>query len=142
MTRNYSWHRLIRNVMDMCWEWVEHRKYSAVEIYDVFADEDDALVFIEHYPGVVDNPALKSLFFCIFDGICYVIWKAYQTEQDYFPPMLESESDQSIELFMEKIREVDGCQEEWSERLKEYLLKNYPAGSGKKIKREELLKLI
>ena len=72
--------------MDMCWEWVEHRKYSAVEIYDVFADEDDALVFIEHYPGVVDNPALKSLFFCIFDGICYVIWKAYQTEQDYFPP--------------------------------------------------------
>ncbi|WP_342354898.1 Imm6 family immunity protein [Thermoactinomyces intermedius] len=57
-------------------KWVEHRKYSAVEIYDVFADEDDALVFIEHYPGVVDNPALKSLFFCIFDGICYVIWKA------------------------------------------------------------------
>jgi hypothetical protein len=56
--------------------------------------------------------------------------------------MLESESDSSIELFMEKIREVDGCQEEWSERLKEYLLKNYPAGSGKKIKREELLKLI
>jgi hypothetical protein len=59
-----------------------------------------------------------------------------------FSPMLESESDQSIELFMEKIREVDGCQEEWSERLKEYLLKNHPVGSGKKIKREELLKLI
>jgi hypothetical protein len=141
-TKNYDWYDRIKRVVDMCWDWVENRKYSAVDIYDVFADEDEALVFIEHYPGVVDNPALLSLFFCIFDGICYAIWKAYQLEKDYFPQLLESESDQSIEIFMEKIVKVNGYQEEWADRLKQYLLENYPAGSDRKIKREELLRLI
>jgi hypothetical protein len=43
---------------------------------------------------------------------------------------------------MEEIKKVDGYQEEWAERLKQYLMENHPAGSDKKIKKEELLKLI
>ena len=47
-----------------------------------------------------------------------------------------------IDEFTKEIKKIEGYQEEWAECLKEYLLKNYPAGSEKKIKREQLLKLI
>ncbi len=43
---------------------------------------------------------------------------------------------------MQNVRKINGYQEEWAERLKEYLLKNHPAGSDKENQREEFLKLI
>jgi hypothetical protein len=46
------------------------------------------------------------------------------------------------EDFTQEIKKVNGYQEEWAERLKKYLIQNYPAGSEKKIQREELLNLI
>jgi hypothetical protein len=44
--------------------------------------------------------------------------------------------EEGMDWFMEKIVKVDGYQEEWAERLREYLLKNHPAGSDKKIKKK------
>jgi hypothetical protein len=32
---------------------------------------------------------------------------------------------------MQNVRKINGYQEEWAERLKEYLLKNHTAGSDK-----------
>ena len=43
---------------------------------------------------------------------------------------------------MQNVRKINGYQEEWFKRLKEYLLKNHPAGSDKENQREELLRLI
>ncbi|WP_156473316.1 Imm6 family immunity protein [Thermoactinomyces sp. AS95] len=72
----------------------------------------------------------------------YTCWQAYQYEKEYLPQSLEGESDRTIDEFMEKIVKTVGYQEEWADRLKEYLLKHYPSGSDKKIKREELLNII
>jgi hypothetical protein len=48
------------------------------------------------------------------------------------------ESDLSIQIGVyrkdNKNSSINGCQEEWAERLKEYLLKNHPAGSDKRSK--------
>ena len=141
-TKNYEWHRLIQKVLHKCWEWVEEKKHSADEIYVEFDDEDDAIVYIEGYKEVQSNPHLKYLFFCIFDGFCYVIWKIYEYEGEdsSVPQYFESESDSSIQEFTEKIKKVDEYQKEWADRLKQYLLENYPAESDKKIKRNEILK--
>jgi hypothetical protein len=63
--------------------------------------------------------------------------------ENELPQPIESINDEMIDhRFMEEIRKVNGYQEEWAERLKKYLLKNYPPGSDKKIQREELLNLI
>jgi hypothetical protein len=142
-TKKYEWYPLVREMTDMCWEWVEEKKYGADDLYERFDDEDDGLILIEGYPGVKENPQAKSVLFSIIEAVCYVIWQAYQYEKtEYVPQLLESESDQSIDQFMERIREVDGYQEEWAERLKKHLLENYPAGSDKKIKRSEILSRI
>jgi hypothetical protein len=59
------------------------------------------------------------------------------------PQELEKLDDEFNEQrFMEEIKKTDGYQKDWSERLKEYLMENYPARSDKRIRREELLKLI
>ncbi|MBA4548913.1 hypothetical protein H1R82_09365 [Thermoactinomyces intermedius] len=55
---------------------------------------------------------------------------------------IEIVDDEMINAFTQEIKKVDGYQEEWADRLKQYLLENYPAGSDRKIRREELLNLI
>jgi hypothetical protein len=144
LTRSYPWHQLIRNMMDMCWEWVEGKKYGADDLYYQFDDEEDGLIFIEGEKEVAESPQFMLILHTILEAICYIMWQAYKYEKkDYLPQILDLVSDESIEMdFMAKIKRIHGYQEEWSEHLKEYLLKNYPARSDKQIKREELLKLI
>ena len=144
LTKKYSWHHLIRNMLDMCWEWVEEKKHGADDLYFQFDDEEDGLIFIEGEDEVAKSPQFMLILHTILEAICYTIWQAYEYEKkDDLPQILDLVSDESIEMdFMAKIKQIHGYQEEWSERLKEYLLKNYPAGSGKKIEREKLLKLI
>ncbi|SEM68416.1 Imm6 family immunity protein [Lihuaxuella thermophila] len=143
-TRNYEWYHLVRRMIDMCWEWVEEKKHSGDELYERFDDEDDALVLIEGYGEIQDNPQNKLILFCIIDAVCYAIWQAYQCEKSkYLPQVLEMESDQSIDRFMEKIKKVDGYQERWAEHLKRYLLEHYSAaGNHKKINRSEIMNQI
>ena len=81
----------------------------------------------------------------IFGAVSYVIWLGHilNNKENELPQELESLDDEfNGQRFMEEIRKVEGYREEWSECLKQYLLENYPAGSDRKIKREELLRLI
>jgi len=146
---NYEWFHPVRETMDMCWEWVEERKHSGNELYEKLDHEDedgyeDGLFLIEAmYDEVVNDPQVELAWFSILDAICYTTWHAYQYEKrKSVPQPLESESDETIDKFMEKIKQVEGYQEEWAERLKTYLLENYPASSDQKIKREEILSQI
>ncbi|MBA4496438.1 Imm6 family immunity protein [Paenactinomyces guangxiensis] len=143
-TKNCEWYHLVRKMMDMCWEWVEEKKHSADELYERFDDEDDGLILIEGYDEIKENPQAKFVLFCIIDAVCYAIWQAYQYEKsDYIPQVLEMESDQSIDQFMERIEKVDEYQKRWAERLKQYLLERCsPASSDNKIKKDEILSQI
>ncbi|MBA4601299.1 Imm6 family immunity protein [Thermoactinomyces mirandus] len=147
--QNYEWFHEVRQTMDMCWKWVGERKYSSNELYEKLDREDedgyeDGLFLLEAmYDEVVNDPQVELTWFSILDAICYTTWQAYKYEKrKSLPQTLESESDETIDKFMEKIKQVDEYQEELVERLKEYLLANYPAGSDKRIKREKLLSLI
>nr|WP_255518436.1 Imm6 family immunity protein [Thermoactinomyces sp. CICC 10522] len=144
---SYEWYHIVRKSIGMCWEWVEEKKHSGDELYENIENEDEeGLIFIEGVSYVGDNAygtQAKLIWACILDAVCYIAWQAYQYENEkYLPQSLESESDETIDKLIKKIKKVDGYQEEWAERLKEYLLANYPAGSDKKIKREEMIRLI
>ncbi len=144
-TERYHWYSLTRKTMDMCWEWLEEKKHSGDGLYLRIDNDVDGLGHIKGVAFVDDvvHPQEKAMWFCVTQAAFYVTWQAYEyEEEEYVPQAIEMTDDEVIDWFMEKIAEVDGYQEEWAERLKEYLLKNYPAGSDKKIKREELLKLI
>ncbi|MEK4799328.1 Imm6 family immunity protein [Thermoactinomyces sp. FSL K6-2592] len=142
---NYKWYGLTRRTMDMCWEWLEEKKHSGDELYLKIDNDVDGLAHIKGVAFVDDqpDPQEKALWFCVTQAAFYVTWQAYEyEEEEYVPQAIEMTDDEVIDWFMEKIVKVDGYQEEWAERLREYLLKNHPAGSDKKIKREELLNLI
>jgi Immunity protein Imm6 len=141
----YHWYGLARNVMDMCWEWLEEKKHHGDELYLRIDNDVDGLGHIKGVAFVDDqpDPQEKALWFCVTQAAFYVTWQAYEyEEEEYVPQAIEITDDEAIDWFMESMRKADGYQEEWSERLKEYLLENHPARSDKKIKREELLKLI
>jgi hypothetical protein len=130
-----------RKTIDMCWDWVEEKIHGGDALYDMLENEDDTGVGI--YIQFTDDPQQESIWFCVVYAIAYTIWQAYQYEkEEYVPQSIEMVDDSTIDDFMEKIKEVDGYQEEWAERLKQYLLENSPAGSDKKIKREEMIGLI
>ncbi|KYQ87521.1 MULTISPECIES: Imm6 family immunity protein [unclassified Thermoactinomyces] len=144
-TEKYHWYGLARRTMDMCWEWLEEKKYLGDELYLKIDNDVDGLAHIKGVAFVDDqpDPQEKALWFCVTQAAFYVTWQAYEyEEEEYVPQAIEMTDDEVIDWFMEKIVKVDGYQEEWAERLREYLLKNHPAGSDKKIKREELLNLI
>nr|WP_255517871.1 Imm6 family immunity protein [Thermoactinomyces sp. CICC 10523] len=140
---NYEWYHLARKSIDMCWEWVEEKKHSGDELYLSLDNEDgDGLCHIQGvaYINDITDPQEKSIWFCVTDSVFYATWQAYQYEkEEYVPQAIETVDDEMIDDFMEKIKKVDGYQEEWAERLKQYLLENSPAGSDKKIKREEMI---
>jgi hypothetical protein len=143
---NYDWYPIVRTSMDACWEWVEEKKNHGDDLYENVENEDEeGLIFIEgvaYESDKVYSPQVKLVWACVLDAVCYTCWQAYQYEKEYLPQSLEGESDRTIDEFMEKIVKTVGYQEEWADRLKEYLLKHYPSGSDKKIKREELLNII
>ncbi|MBA4603412.1 Imm6 family immunity protein [Thermoactinomyces mirandus] len=142
---NYKWYDLARKSIDMCWEWVEKKMQSGDELYLRLDNETDGLCHIEGVAFINDeiDPQEEAVWFCVTEAVFYVTWQAYQYEkEEYVPQAIETVDDETIDNFMESIKKVDGYQEEWAEQLKKYLLENYPAGSDKKIKREELLKQI
>ncbi|MBA4603390.1 Imm6 family immunity protein [Thermoactinomyces mirandus] len=143
---DYDWYSTIIRSTDMCWEWIEEKKYNGLDMYLEIADEDEGLLVVTTLiDPFSENSQAESAFWCVLDAVSYTIRQAYifdDTENEV-PQSIEPVNDEYIQReFMESIRKVDGYQEEWAEQLKKYLLENYPAGSDKKIKREELLKQI
>jgi hypothetical protein len=147
LTPYNDWYQIVKETMDLCWMWVEEKKVSGCDLYMEVDDEDEGLFVI----GIIETDPFQgdlqaeSAFWCVFDAVCYTIWSGFKFDkmENELPQPMESINDEMIDhRFMEEIRKVNGYQEEWAERLKEYLLKNYPPGSDKKIQREELLNLI
>jgi hypothetical protein len=142
-----DWYQIVKRTMDLCWRWVEEKKVSGYDLYMEVDDEDEGLFvigMIETDPFQGDLQA-ESAYWCVFDAVCYTIWSGfkYDNKGNKIPQPIESLSDEMIDhRFMEEIRKVDGYQEKWADRLKQYLMENHPAGSDKKIQREELLNLI
>ena len=147
LTPYENWYSIARSTLDLCWEWVEDKKVDEDDIYMKVNDEDEGffmvgLAEIDPFQG---NSQAESAYWCIFGAVSYVIWLGHilNNKENELPQELESLDDEFNEQrFMEKIKKTDGYQKDWSERLKEYLMENYPARSDKRIRREELLKLI
>ncbi|MBA4548796.1 hypothetical protein H1R82_10955 [Thermoactinomyces intermedius] len=135
-----------RKTIDMCWVWVEEKKYDGGDLYSVFDNEEDGGVSM-FYEDAVDeeNSQQASIWLCINYALEYTIWQAYKFEyghDNYVPQSIEIVDDEMIDEFTKEIAKTEGYQKEWAKCLKEYLLKHYPAGSEKKINREQLLNLI
>jgi hypothetical protein len=140
------WHSIARNTLDMCWEWVEAKMHDSYAMYDELADEDEGFYVLSTLDGVFqDDLQAESVYWCLFFAVSYTLKQAliFENKEHHGPQELKSVNDDSTYIqFMEEIKKTDGYQEEWSGRLKEHLLKNYPGGCDKQIKREELLTLI
>ncbi|MBA4551230.1 hypothetical protein H1043_05555 [Thermoactinomyces vulgaris] len=131
----------VRKAISMCWGWVEEKKHHADDIYEVFVNDEAQGVAM--YYEFAEDPQQEVIWLCFNYAMEYTIWQAYEYENAIAVPQpIETVDDEIIDEFTKEIAKVDGYQEEWAERLKEYLLKHYPPDSDKKIKREELLNII
>jgi hypothetical protein len=142
----YDWFPMVREAIDRCWMWVEERKYSGDELYEtVDNEEEERLIYIEglSFEGDTSDPQAERIWSCAVDAVLYTARQAYEGEGKAFPQPVGINDDEFMdEAFNQKIKQIDGYQAEWAERLQQYLFHNYPAGSEKKIEREELRKLM
>lgn len=114
-------------------------------MYTETYDEDEGLFVVTTLDPFSGNTQAESAFWCVLDAVSHTIRQAYifDDEENKVPQPIEPVNDKNTpDEFMEESRKIDGYQEEWAKRLMLYLLKNYPAGSKKKIKRDELLRQI
>ncbi|MGA9175237.1 MAG: Imm6 family immunity protein [Thermoactinomyces sp.] len=92
-----------RKAIDMCWDWVEDKKYSGDELYLIFDNEDDGGVSV--YLEFTDDPQQETIWFSIGYAIAYTIWQAYQYEnEEYVPQPIELVDDSTIGEFMKEIK--------------------------------------
>jgi hypothetical protein len=86
----------------MCWDWVEDKKYSGDEFYDMLDNEDGG---VTNYEQFTDDPQQLAIWFCGLYAIAYTIWQAYQHEnQKYVPQPIEIVDDSVIDEFMTEIK--------------------------------------
>ncbi|MBH8602066.1 Imm6 family immunity protein [Thermoactinomyces sp. CICC 23799] len=142
----YDWFSTVRKSMDMCWEWTENKKGDSYLMYLELADEDKGFYIIGlEYDDFEEGSQEEFIYWCLFLAVSYTVKQAllFEKREHEAPQEIQPIDDEYMEkAFMQNIRKVNGCQEEWFKRLKEYLLKNHPAGSDKENQREELLRLI
>ncbi|MBA4548725.1 hypothetical protein H1R82_09175 [Thermoactinomyces intermedius] len=145
---HYEWFHHVKETMNMCWNWIEERGWSGHDLYERLDDEESETgLFSIHMNEVdagLDDDEDELAFFCVIDAVAYTVWQACKYEEKgYVPQAIEVVNDEFTDgEFMRKICQIHDYQEEWAERLKQYLMKNHLAGSDKKIQREELLSLI
>jgi hypothetical protein len=95
------------------------------------------------YGEIVHDAQTGLVCFSVLDAICYTTWRAFLYERKKrLPQTLESENDETIDQFTDKVMKINGYQEQWAERLQQYLLQNHPSGSNNKIQQEVLLEQI
>ena len=135
-----------RKTIDMCWEWVEEKKYDGVDLYTVFDNEDDGGVsmFYEEAMDAEDHHQ-ESIWLCIIYALEYTIWQAYKSafgHENYVPQPIEIVDDDMIDAFTKEMAKGNGYQKSWVEHLKRDFLANYPANSNKRITRAKVIGLI
>ncbi|AAU24215.1 Imm6 family immunity protein [Bacillus sp. GM2] len=88
----------IKEALDACWKWLEHKNIEADDLYTYLENLDDT--------GILTLMQLESneddldAWICIADAISYTIYKAYKYQKDeYLPETIESID--SYELFEE-----------------------------------------
>lgn len=80
----------------------------------------------------VNTDAKAAYLLALSEKIVYKIsgreW--FQEAREAMDRCWELESDEMIDQFTDKVNKINGYQEQWAERLQQYLLQNYPFGSN------------
>ncbi|MGJ7913483.1 Imm6 family immunity protein [Neobacillus sp. LXY-1] len=113
------------------WEWVKSKNIEAYSLYLYLENMDETDVMT--YMQLEDDSDREKVWICIGNALAYTIWEAYQYEKEkYLPQTIESVDYETVESFkinFEKVYESNHL----ADRLIDYLEKNYPNDSDKKV---------
>ncbi|MGI6833831.1 Imm6 family immunity protein [Bacillus paralicheniformis] len=88
----------IKEALDACWKWLEHKNIEADDLYTYLENLDDTGILT--LMQLESNEDALDAWICIADAISYTIYKAYKYQKDeYLPETIESID--SYELFEE-----------------------------------------
>lgn len=137
--KNEDGYKQARKSLDMCWEWVEERKYSGDELYIMLDNEEDTGVSV--YIELTEDAQKEAIWSCVIDAISYTVWQAYNYENEkYLPAPIELVNESTLDHFNEEIIKIKGFNDGWEGNLKKYIIVNYSSNDNhKKINKIELI---
>lgn len=117
--------------LEKCWEWVKFKNIEAYKLYLYLENIDDIDVIT--YMQLEDDVDRERVWICIGNALAYIIWEAYQYEEEKFlPQTIESVDYETIESFMKNFNQVN-IDNSLADKLLNYLEINYPKGTDKKV---------
>lgn len=120
-----------REALEKSLEWLKFKNIEAYNLYLYLEnmDEIDVLTYMEFE----EDSSKEKVWICVGNALAYTIWAAYQYEKEkYLPQTIESVDYETIESFIVNFKEVyddSGL----TDKLLDYLKKNYPNNINKKI---------
>lgn len=92
-----------RESIELCRQWLQHKKISKVDILERASSHGRAIADIVME---IEDLELANKYGSILICVLYIGWQAYNYEEDYFYPQdLESMSDEELETLIEELIE-------------------------------------
>lgn len=142
--RNEDGYKVGREALDSCWEWLEGKAMDVNDIY-YYIDSDDGddvaeLAYDE------DNVEKQYVWHTVLDAISYTIYQAYKREnRKTVPQAIEIINDKTLIILGENAIESKLFKIESLDKLKKYLLENYPIATTSEerpIIKEKIMKMV
>ncbi len=118
----------VKTALKACWDWVEDKKYSADDIYNLLDDGTEETGLFMLMQDETDET--KELAFgCIVDAVSYTNWKAFQYEgQEYLPAPIENVDENILEQFLDGLYQITDSYKTITEGLITFLLETQESG--------------
>lgn len=114
----------VTNALNVCWQWLEDKRYSGDEIYALL---DDGTEFTGLYMQMQDEKDhLRELAWgCIVDAISFTTWKAYQySDEKFLPAPIENVDEDLVYQFLEGFYMIKDTNKALANNLINYLENN------------------
>ncbi|URZ14171.1 Imm6 family immunity protein [Clostridium felsineum] len=142
--KNDYGYNLGREALDNSWKWLEGQEIDADELCD-YIDNIDGEEDISGIAYITKKMKYKHMWYVLYYAVAYTSWMAYINEDSCPPEELDNVSDDTLIYIIENAIKTELFKIESINRIKDYLLENYPLSNMSKektINKREIMKML
>lgn len=140
---NYNEYKIGREALDSCWKWLKIKEIEADDLCN-YIDSEDYDDITEFANDAKDKKNIHIWYTALY-AVAYTTRQAYNKENNCPPQIVDSVNDETLIACVEIAVKSKFFKIESLEKVRKYLLENYPVGITSKEKpiiKEDIMKMV